>query len=318
MWVFDVDTLAFLDVNEAAVSQYGYSRAQFLEMTITQIRPPEDWALLQAFMHNHTCHDCKASTWRHVKADGSFIWVSVVCFPMQYKGRVAKIVTATDITAVKEQEAAVRQSETQLDTLLNTTNSPHLFFDSRLYLQAYNRVAADFAREKIGIKLRRGMSIRRVAQGNFRNAFIYACQQALNGINTLNKEVEMIPGHMWLLVNYLTARDSFGNIVGVAFTAIDITEQKKAEAKISQQNMALSEIAWKQSHIVRAPLANILCLTSLLAQTPGDTQLLSSLQEESHKLDGIIRDIVEQTSALYHSADRSDSQPLKTAPRLPS
>ncbi|MGE5726876.1 MAG: PAS domain-containing protein, partial [Acidobacteriota bacterium] len=42
MWVYDRETLAFLDVNEAAVRKYGYSRAQFLAMTIADIRPEED------------------------------------------------------------------------------------------------------------------------------------------------------------------------------------------------------------------------------------------------------------------------------------
>ena len=42
MWVFDDETLRFLHVNEAAVRQYGFSMAEFLRMTLEDIRPPED------------------------------------------------------------------------------------------------------------------------------------------------------------------------------------------------------------------------------------------------------------------------------------
>ena len=41
MWVFDLETQAFLEVNEAAIQHYGYSREEFLAMTLTDIRPPE-------------------------------------------------------------------------------------------------------------------------------------------------------------------------------------------------------------------------------------------------------------------------------------
>ncbi|MHB8246951.1 MAG: PAS domain-containing protein [Acidimicrobiales bacterium] len=46
MWVYDVETLRFLEVNDAAVADYGYSRAEFLEMTISDIRPA-DGAILE-------------------------------------------------------------------------------------------------------------------------------------------------------------------------------------------------------------------------------------------------------------------------------
>ena len=51
MWVFDRETLRFLEVNEAAVQQYGFDRDEFLSMTIRDIRPDEDMASLDADLH---------------------------------------------------------------------------------------------------------------------------------------------------------------------------------------------------------------------------------------------------------------------------
>src|SRR5687768_17954196 len=50
MWVFDVETLAFLAVNDAATKLYGYSNAEFMRMTIKDIRPPEEIAALLAYL----------------------------------------------------------------------------------------------------------------------------------------------------------------------------------------------------------------------------------------------------------------------------
>jgi len=51
MWVFDVETLQFLAVNEAAVSQYGYSREEFLSRTERDLRPPEDVEKMERTVH---------------------------------------------------------------------------------------------------------------------------------------------------------------------------------------------------------------------------------------------------------------------------
>ena len=51
MWVFDHETLAFLEVNDAAVQHYGYSREEFLGMKLSDIRPPEDVPAMMEYLH---------------------------------------------------------------------------------------------------------------------------------------------------------------------------------------------------------------------------------------------------------------------------
>ena len=52
MWVYDIETLHFLEVNSVAVATYGYSREEFLRMRITDIRPPEDVSRLRMFLRD--------------------------------------------------------------------------------------------------------------------------------------------------------------------------------------------------------------------------------------------------------------------------
>ena len=76
MWVFDVNTLAFLDVNDAAVAHYGYSREEFLAMTIRDIRPADDQAELDRNLAESSTME-SSGPWRHFTKDGRTILVQV-------------------------------------------------------------------------------------------------------------------------------------------------------------------------------------------------------------------------------------------------
>jgi PAS domain S-box-containing protein len=116
MWVFDAASLAVLDVNEAAVRHYGYSREEFLTMTVTQLRPAEDVARFEAFVPSlATMPHQKMGTWRHKKKDGAVIDVEVASSPIVYDGRrPARIVAVTDVTDRLTGERARREAEERL------------------------------------------------------------------------------------------------------------------------------------------------------------------------------------------------------------
>jgi diguanylate cyclase (GGDEF)-like protein/PAS domain S-box-containing protein len=99
MWVYDLETLAFLAVNAAAVLHYGYSQAQFLAMTIADLRPPDELPRLYANLRNAPPDTLeKSGNWRHRKADGSLIEVEISSHPLSYHGRACRFVLAHDVT----------------------------------------------------------------------------------------------------------------------------------------------------------------------------------------------------------------------------
>jgi PAS domain S-box-containing protein len=95
MWVFDLETLAFLEVNEAAIQHYGYSREEFLAMTIMDIRPSE-----KNGHHNINLISAadRGLVWRQRRKDGVFIDVEVLWSPMAFRGHFAALTMATDVT----------------------------------------------------------------------------------------------------------------------------------------------------------------------------------------------------------------------------
>jgi PAS domain S-box-containing protein len=111
MWVYDVETLRFLEVNAAAIADYGYSRAEFLAMTIADIRPPEDVPALLANVHAQRAGRSRSGPWRHRRKDGSIIEVEIASDDIEYAGRRARLVAVTDVTERRRLEEQLRQAQ---------------------------------------------------------------------------------------------------------------------------------------------------------------------------------------------------------------
>ncbi len=111
MWVFDRETLRFLEVNQAAIEHYGFSREQFLAMTIADIRPPEDVERLHRALQGEHASRGSQHVWRHRRADGSLIDVQIVGHLLKFCGRPAEIIAAIDVTEARRAAERVRRSE---------------------------------------------------------------------------------------------------------------------------------------------------------------------------------------------------------------
>ncbi|MBD2041279.1 PAS domain-containing sensor histidine kinase [Microcoleus sp. FACHB-672] len=119
MWVYDVETLAFVAVNCAATQHYGYSEDEFLAMTIRDIRPPEDIPALIEDLSKLSTGLRAAGRWRHCKKDGTIIEVEITAHTLRFAGRRTQLVLANDVTEPQRAERALRASEEQYRELVN-------------------------------------------------------------------------------------------------------------------------------------------------------------------------------------------------------
>ncbi|MFZ0298505.1 MAG: PAS domain S-box protein [Candidatus Sulfotelmatobacter sp.] len=108
-WVFDRETLRFLAVNDAAVHKYGYSRDEFLAMTLKDIRPPEDVPALLETVKTLGEGNESSGAWRHRLKDGTLIDTENTSYALNFLGRAARVVVVVDITQRKRDEAEKRE-----------------------------------------------------------------------------------------------------------------------------------------------------------------------------------------------------------------
>ena len=126
MWVYDLATLRFLAVNDAAVAGYGYSREEFLSMTIADIRPPEDVALMTTSVQTPRSGAWRDGPWQHLRHTGAAFWVEITATDLDFRGCPARLVLARDVTdrlALEEErrESARQEQRFLRDVLVSVT-----------------------------------------------------------------------------------------------------------------------------------------------------------------------------------------------------
>jgi len=95
MWIYERETLAFLEVNDAALRRYGYSRKEFLDMTLRDIRPAEDVPeLLRRTKNAGLAGESTGDLWRHRAKDGAIFPVAITSWKFTYRGKKAKLILA--------------------------------------------------------------------------------------------------------------------------------------------------------------------------------------------------------------------------------
>ena len=112
MWVYDVESLRFLAVNQAAVDHYGYTREEFLGLTIRDIRPPEEIPALEQNLEGTVGKARQHSgPWKHLKKDGIVIDVEIYSHSLRFADRDARLVLANDVTEQLRAQSQLRLSD---------------------------------------------------------------------------------------------------------------------------------------------------------------------------------------------------------------
>lgn len=121
MWVFDRNSLRFLAVNEAAIRHYGYSRDEFLGLTIADIRSEEDIPKLMEAVARRVPGLSETELHRHRKKDGTVIQVEVTSHPITLGGRDAELILSHDVTEQRKNQESLRQSEERFATAFRSS-----------------------------------------------------------------------------------------------------------------------------------------------------------------------------------------------------
>ncbi len=306
MWIFDKNTLAFLDVNAAAIKHYGYSKEEFLSMTLRNIRPAEDVAHLIDVIGKISTKQNISEGIRHRKKNGEIIFVDIASHRIDYDNVEARFVLIKDITERKKAEEKIVASEQLLSKTQQITHigsyeynlltgrvywSDELFRIYGLTPQERELTIDDFFRMTHPEDREAVKSVVSCACQDFMPYNFYYRAVRKDG------EIRIIHGQ-----GEVTC-DSQARGLILRGVAKDVTEQKHAEEKLEQQNeellkanAELDRFVYSASHEMRAPLASILGLINISRaqqRDPEQLKIVDMMQASIQRLDTFIKSIAD-------------------------
>ncbi|HMJ43960.1 MAG TPA: PAS domain S-box protein [Pseudolabrys sp.] len=244
MWVVDRTTLRFLDVNDAAVSHYGYRRDQFLTMTLLDIRPPEDWDQLTSTIA-HDGGSALGRIRRHVLADGRHIQVAIYSQSLNFAGQDALTVAAIDITAGKLAEDELRRTKAFLDTVIDNVpvmimvrealDEQRFVLVNRAFENFYSQQRADVIGKRVDEVLPPGV-ITRLATRDL---------ALLEGGRQIDDEYAInTPAHgiRYTVVNRMIVNGDDNKPRYMVSVMDDVTDRRKAKEQLLESNETLQAV----------------------------------------------------------------------------
>ena len=282
MWVYGVEDLRILAVNDAAVRHYGYTGDEFLSMTIKDIRPPEDVPALLTAVADLGAKMSSGGVWRHRKKNGSVINVEIASHPLEFAGRPARLVLATDVTERLRAREDLERSERKFRALFDAAA------DAIVLLDPHGRV----------------LDVNPAGEG-----LSHATKADLVGMNILElipaEEKERALEYFRALLADEPTPEPFEATLRLATEARrsvevrsrvlrhpdvpaflemivrDVTEQKEMQKKLvqSERLASMGQLSAFVAHEINTPLTSISLLTASIARKVKDEEILAKLEK---------------------------------------
>ncbi|MGH8798555.1 MAG: PAS domain S-box protein, partial [Caldimonas sp.] len=238
MWVFDTETLRFLAVNDTAVARYGYTKDEFLSMTIKDIRPKGAAPLIDRYRDRGDPGGQIAGVWPHRIKDGSFIDVEVSSNAIRFGARAGRLVLAHDVTERKRAERQLQKTEAVLEIAGRVAHVAGWTFDLKDRVFAYSDELCALHDLPAGsaVSLKQALDFYAPESRAAMRAAVNAC--AVDG-TPYDLELELITvrgRRIGVRTIGQPVRNPSGTIVGTQGAVQDITERRVAQEALRSLN----------------------------------------------------------------------------------
>ena len=294
MWVYENGSMRFLEVNDAAIALYGYSREEFLSMTIFDIRSPEEAAraaeAIPTFPLTGLWH---GGVWQHRAKDGRPIAVEVVSDDMIYEGRSAYIVAVRDVSEHMRVEAALRESESRFRQIADSVPGIIWLTDAGDRITFLSKAFEDYT-GKIGDQYYGESSTQSAhPDDNVTQTPQYEAAAEARSRLTYEYRVRRHDGeYRWFLDTCVPRFDDSGRFLGYIGMLTDVEDMRLMSEQLhqAQKMQAVGQLTGGVAHDFNNLLTIIL----------GNAELLSELLDEPklRRLADATRDAAERSAAL--------------------
>ncbi len=300
MWVYDTVTLSFLDVNAAAVARYGYTRDEFLALTILDIRPAPEAARLQQTLTTRGSGRRHSGPWIHTTKSGETVVVEVDSQDIDLAGRAAVLVTVRDITSREGALSTLRESEERFRLLAKATNDAiwdwdlvaNTFWWNEGFEALFGFQVAELEPTIDSWRTRLHPDDRAAAVAGVRDATDGGRDHWSGEYRYQRKD----GSYVVVLDRGYVIRDEAGAPIRMVGGMTDLTERKKLEAQFlrAQRMESVGTLAGGIAHDLNNTLAPILMSVELLKDEcpPGLLDLVQTIEESAKRGADLIRQVL--------------------------
>jgi PAS domain S-box-containing protein len=235
MWVYDRETFRFLEVNETAVALYGWSREEFLRMTILDIRPPQDVARLLETVRAHPEGLRQSGQWRHRAKDGRELIIEADGYTLNFGGRRASLVVVRDVTERHRAEVALAESEARFRAMADAMPALLWLEDAEAQTTFVNKPWLDYTGRTLEQELGEGWL------ANVHPDDVPALKATAGTATTARESFEAQyrlrqadGSYRWFFDRGTPRFGPDGAFVGYIGVLLDITELRSAQAELQQ------------------------------------------------------------------------------------
>lgn len=307
LWIVAKDDMTITAVNDAAAKLYGYTPEELLNTDIKRLRSPAYWDKLIDRYRTDITEPVDFGVIEHIKKDGSPIFVNIIAQDIMFEGRFVRLSSTSDVTEKLMAEKSLKTSKANLGTILNNTDTAYALLNADLEVVEYNNKALIFAQNEFNFEAGDSMKIFDMMPRSRRSQFIAYTKEVFKG-NAIGYEINYPAAdnsQQWYHVRMFPIADKDDKILGLVLAITDITNRKEAERDLNEAYQSIRshinkirEMAWKQSHLIRSPLANLKGLVPMLRTDPSDQEVLKYLEIELDRMDEILSDMAEGTSLI--------------------
>lgn len=298
MWIYDLENYRILEVNDAAIYDYGYSREEFLKKTLFDLRPPSQVAELKKHLNKNDGTDgdySDSGVWLHQSKEGKDFFAHFYSHKTIFEEKDCRIVTAINVDHSYRTELEIKNINRALNasTYLCITNLKGEVVDLN---PAYEQISGYTKAELIG------KNIRILDSGTHDSSYWTSLWNTINAGEVWSGEMcskAKNGDHFWFYSVISPIKDTEGQIIRFMSISSDISQMISMQKEKEEHLERLKEYAYLTSHDIRGPLTRLLALTDFYDVMEQEQLpfILNNVKKTSLELDQIIRKMNEKVES---------------------